>query len=153
MGFFSWKTADTNESIANIHSNHPNAGRTVYLLQPGGKEPVEETAYNGYGDFGDVDAFAWLAEMNGYGTPGSDIQTRRMDGIIALDIKIPLKFSFNKDAVYEDLPASESCRQQGYFYDLLDEDGNVKSSGKSSTLAKPTIRNVLHHDDHCGKLS
>ena len=135
MGFFSWKTADTNESIANIHSNHPNAGRTVYLLQPGGKEPVEETAYNGYG------------------TPGSDIQTRRMDGIIALDIKIPLKFSFNKDAVYEDLPASESCRQQGYFYDLLDEDGNVKSSGKSSTLAKPTIRNVLHHDDHCGKLS
>ncbi len=125
MGFFSWKTADTNESIANIHSDHPNAGRTVYLLQPGGKEPIEETAYNGYGDFGPADAYAWLAEMNSLGIPGSSVVARREDGIRAYCnkdcLKYPLKFSFDKNAVYEDLPESESCEAQGYFYWLHDE--------------------------------
>ena len=112
MGFFSWNTADTNESIANIHSGHPNADRTVYLLQPDGKAPIEETAYNGYGVFGDVDAYAWLAEINGLGTPGSSIEARREKGISAYCdkdcLKYPLKFSFSNDAIYEDLPASTS---------------------------------------------
>ena len=125
MGFFSWKTADTDESIANIHSDHQNAGRTVYLLQPNGKEPIEETAYNGYGDFGPVDAFAWLAEMNSLGIPGSNVEVRREKGISACcdkdSLKYPLKFSFDKNAVYEDLPESKSCEAQGYFYWLHDE--------------------------------
>jgi hypothetical protein len=28
----------------------------------------------------------------------------------------PLKFSFDESAIYEDLPASEPCEYQGYFY-------------------------------------
>lgn len=33
-----------------------------------------------------------------------------------VNCKIPLKFSFNRHAVYEDLPASEDCPAQGIFY-------------------------------------
>lgn len=62
MGFFSFLTADTQESIANTFSGE--RVRTVYLLQPGGKPPIEEVAYEGYGKFGGVDCYEWLAEMN-----------------------------------------------------------------------------------------
>lgn len=62
MGFFSWLTCDTGESIANVHSGRPT--RTVYLLQPGGLPPIREDAYDGYGEFGGVDAHVWLARAN-----------------------------------------------------------------------------------------
>lgn len=32
-----------------------------------------------------------------------------------IPLKFPLKFSFNPDAVYENLPAAEACPDQGYF--------------------------------------
>lgn len=64
MGFSSWKTADTNETIANVHSGHPNSERAVYLLQPNGQKPIKERQYNGYCVFGGVNAFVWLARMN-----------------------------------------------------------------------------------------
>lgn len=62
MGFFSWQTSDTRESIMNIYSQGPV--RTVYMLVPDYGQPYEEPAYEGYGDFGGVDAFAHLARMN-----------------------------------------------------------------------------------------
>lgn len=62
MGFFSWLTADTGESIANRYS--VRLVRPVYLLQPYGKAPIEEPAYDGYGDFGEVNALDWLARAN-----------------------------------------------------------------------------------------
>ncbi|KLV03530.1 hypothetical protein ABT56_19065 [Photobacterium aquae] len=61
MGFFSWKTADSKESIANAYANHENSGRVVYLLQPN-DEPIPEPKYNGYGVFGGMDVFIWLAK-------------------------------------------------------------------------------------------
>lgn len=63
MGFFSWKTADTKRSIPNSSSKR-FTGKSVYLLQPGGKPPIEEACYEGYGCFGGVDAYVWLAENN-----------------------------------------------------------------------------------------
>ncbi|MCP3675180.1 MAG: hypothetical protein GY829_12015, partial [Gammaproteobacteria bacterium] len=63
MGFFSWITSDTNESIINIHSVD-NKARPVYLIQPKGRAAIEEREYDGYGIFGDTDAFVWLAENN-----------------------------------------------------------------------------------------
>lgn len=60
MGFFSWKTSDTQEAIRHIHSGDCC---TVYLLQPNGK-PIKEAMYEGYGEFGGVDAYTWLAKMN-----------------------------------------------------------------------------------------
>lgn len=58
MGYFSWKTADTKEAIL-IDNKKP-----VYLLQPNGKPPIRQDVYLGYGIFGGVDAFDWLADIN-----------------------------------------------------------------------------------------
>lgn len=194
MGFFSWKTSDTNESIMNHHTEHC---QTVYLLQPDGAEPIEETAYDGYGVFGGVDAYEWLAERNltedsfnaiaaeghpnamrnagiaiesglrlyqdpetgvycAYHDPalepllelvartvgtdklayftdyetiidGIDLtanQLREQGRLVTANVSkiyikedLPLKFSFDKAAVYEDLPAAETCPNQGFFMD------------------------------------
>lgn len=66
MGFFSWKTADTRSTIWNRHAYEQGGPRhrTVYMLSPDGAAPIEEPAYEGYGVFGGVDAFAHLARMN-----------------------------------------------------------------------------------------
>lgn len=58
MGYFSWLTSDTKESIR-VHKE-----KKVYLLQPNGLPPIEEPCYAGYGMFGEVDAFEWLAMQN-----------------------------------------------------------------------------------------
>lgn len=117
MGFFSWKTADTKKPINNVHGRKPHT-RIVYLLQPDKQPPIQETAYDGYGMFGGIDAYAWLARMN-LNIDGSDDDIRG-DGISlqysGKPIEYPLKFSFNKDAKYEDLPASEDDPNQGFFY-------------------------------------
>lgn len=192
MGFFSWKTADSDESIPNIYVDHPNTGRTVYLLQPGGKPPIAEEAYEGYGRFGDVDAFEWLAENNlpkenvdrlkssgdsddlrlagimldsasayyqdtltgkrysiFHDARGVDPEITHLDitynmviesdpdlaGLVpndliasgrlvakSFEVNTPLKFSFDEHAVYENLQASSTCPDQGYFYADEDED-------------------------------
>jgi hypothetical protein len=62
MGFFSWKTADSDLPINNIHSSDPHS-KPVYLLSPDGKH-IKEDGYNGYGVFGNVDAYSWLAVKN-----------------------------------------------------------------------------------------
>lgn len=62
MGFYSWKTSDTQESIPNVQSGRHN--RPVYLLQPGGKPAIKEEAYDGYGTFGGVAAYTWLTKQN-----------------------------------------------------------------------------------------
>lgn len=61
MGFFSWLTSDSKESIRNIHTGED---RSVYLLQPDGAAPIREDAYEGYGVFGGIDAYAWLGKAN-----------------------------------------------------------------------------------------
>ena len=187
MGFYSWKTADTKESIANIHSGHKNADKSSYLLQPNGKSSFEENYYEGYGIFGGVEAYSILAQQNfsddeleeilqqiddkeegsrifgielDFGKYYEDINTKEkfsysgylfnneltpFDGnygtiepkygktpnelikdkvwkaipfveIFNLKEYKPLKFSFNENAVYEELPASENCEEQGFFY-------------------------------------
>ena len=153
--------------------------RVVYLLQPGGKPPIEELSYEGYGEFGGVDAHVWLSTKNIsseflakfderdvrslgiclvdgnyyidaetgkkwdfhfnrfvsdihdfgglYNEPIIEIGQTPNDLISAGrfiprpytdylgEIKLPLKFSFNPDACYEDLPASADCPRQGFF--------------------------------------
>ncbi len=186
MGFFSWKTADTNESIGNIYSVKPAS--TVYMLAPNGKPPYEEPAYEGYGKFANKDAHEFLLEMNaedlGIDFYNLSHEERRLAGIALavgnvyihaetserwhifhdyrhvldanyfsgnfaevvpelgdtpnnliergvllrrdikdeLGIRFPLKFSFNRKAVYEDLPASEDCPYQGFFFPEEGED-------------------------------
>lgn len=179
MGFFSWKTADSKKSIPNVDSGR---NKLVYLLQPDGEKAIEEAEYDGYGNFGGVNAYVWLARRNlpphildgktdrelymmGVGLESGSVYRDRDTGqiwlIFHLDfapivpeakffagtyadeipgywksandliesgrliemkigelvgVKYPLKFSFKPEAVYENLPASDICPKQGYFY-------------------------------------
>ena len=64
MGFFSFNTCDDEESIPSEYVTHKNSGKPVFLLQPNGATPIEEPNYEGYGVFGGVDVFDWLARQN-----------------------------------------------------------------------------------------
>jgi len=61
MGFFSWKTSDTGEAIRNVHSN--GGTREVYMLNPTGAN-FKENAYGGEGDFGGMDSYVHIHNMN-----------------------------------------------------------------------------------------
>ena len=78
MGFFSWKTQDTNKSIANVHS-----GRSVVrvtMTDNKGNKWVEDS-YEGYGVFGGKDYYQLLAEMNSPENCTGDIDADRSIGI------------------------------------------------------------------------
>ena len=62
MGFFSWITQDTLESISNRHSFKDTF--TVYLVDDKGNKWKEDN-YEGYGEFGGKDYYVLLDEMNG----------------------------------------------------------------------------------------
>lgn len=62
MGYVSWLTADTRESIPILDSGREQ--RTVYLLQPNGAPPIADDAYEGETVFGGVSVFDWLVRQN-----------------------------------------------------------------------------------------
>ncbi len=124
MGFFSWKTADKSESVANVHSGHSRANVSAFLLQPD-RQDSSGGPYNGYGVFGGVDAYAWLAKMNldecaelDLYSDGEQLRSKGIELAFSdQKIKFPIKVSYDPNAIYEDLPASENCDEQGFFYD------------------------------------
>ena len=108
MGFFSFKTQDTNRSIANKHSGR----KTFKVFMHDNKGNVyPESNYEGYGDFGGLDYYKLLADMNGL-----------------KDRNEAIHVSCNKKAelVYPNLTESadwtwrnaepQNCEFQGYFY-------------------------------------
>lgn len=109
MGFFSWITQDTKQSIANVHTPLRTTP-TVYMRDNKGNVWKEEN-YDGYGMFGGKDFYELLAEMNGKETRGEGID---------------LSFDKNKKCLSPNLNENESvewkdeipedCPDQGYFY-------------------------------------
>ena len=61
MGFFSWKTADTNVSIMNKHSDE---GPTPCKMLDNMGNAYIENNYDGYGVFGGIDFFLLTLAMN-----------------------------------------------------------------------------------------
>jgi len=61
MGFSSFLTSDTEESILNVYTG---LSRRVYMLQPNGLEHIVEEAYQGYMTFGGIDVFKWIVKIN-----------------------------------------------------------------------------------------
>jgi len=181
MGYVSWLTADTRESIPVVDSGHEQ--RTVYLLQPNGAPPIADAAYEGFTVFGGVSVFDWLVRHNasadrvdellahpwygvqlstglryfrdvdtgarfcvfhtgpnavdptivahrctyadplpGYGISANDLADQGRIVEEHLPVAVPLKFSFDAAARYEDLPASEDCPDQGCYYGNADDD-------------------------------
>lgn len=66
MGFVSFRTSDTNESISNACSS--KGAKPVKMVWYNSKDQlceVIENHYSGYGDFASVDFFALVDELNG----------------------------------------------------------------------------------------
>lgn len=121
MGFFSWKTSDTKESISNKYSVLGTS--TVYVLLPDGGH-IKESHYEGYGVFGGHDIYALVAQWNCPEKCTGDEQHDRIIGIkIALSdednaaLEYPIKIVRDPEISYEEAEPSENDPAQGYFYD------------------------------------
>ena len=111
MGFFSWKTQDTNRSISNSYSTRGTF--TVYMVNPLTMESYREDNYEGYGVFGGKDYYELLAEINNMGSDrdiGIDIEGNkgRLSPILVEDVNKA------KDYIGQ---TPQNCQYQGYFYD------------------------------------
>jgi len=111
MGFFSWKTQDTNKSISNHYSTRPVF--KVIMTDDKGNQWIEKN-YEGYGVFDGKDYHELVDEMNG----GSG------DRIIGIDrqfnrdknYKDQIFPSLSEDGAYYNGIAPEDCEDQGFFY-------------------------------------
>jgi hypothetical protein len=133
MGFFSWRTQDTDKSIANKYSIRKTF--RVEMLDNKGNVWTEND-YDGYGVFGGKDFYELLAEMNGVDID-KDIENysdkMRMAGIeLAFSkgngsgvgtegIYYPNLIEMAKGWTYE-MAGPDSCEEQGFFYDSDEED-------------------------------
>ena len=127
MGFFSWKTSDTDRSIANQYSNRSTF--TVHMITEDGQVFTEHD-YEGYGEFGGKDFYELVAELNGV-TEGT-AQEKRLKAIEICFKDNPSgdyngKFKYPKLVEvlpskenwlkrWNDIPYPETCEYQGYFY-------------------------------------
>ena len=133
MGFFSWKTMDTDTSIPSQYSNRKTF--RVQMLDNKGNVWTEDD-YEGYGRFGGKDYYELLAEMNGFTsdkTGDEYTDEARGEGIsLAFDgngsgvategVYYPNLVEQAKGWRYE-MGGPDSCDFQGYFYDEEDYDG------------------------------
>lgn len=111
MGFFSWKTADTNESISNGFSSR--GAFPCKMIDDKGNEWVEKN-YEGYGVFGNKDFYELLAEMNDLGSSrslGIDLAFSEKEKIL-----FPKLTTLKCSKKWKDLDNSVACEFQGYFY-------------------------------------
>ena len=133
MGFFSWNTMDTDNSIANEHSNRKTF--RVQMMDNKGNVWTEDN-YDGYGRFGGKDFYELLAEMNGFESDktgdeytdearGFGINLAFKDngsGIATEGVYYPNLIEKANGWVYE-MGGPDNCEFQGYFYDDEDLDG------------------------------
>ena len=133
MGFFSWNTMDTDNSIANEHSNRKTF--RVQMMDNKGNVWTEDN-YDGYGRFGGKDFYELLAEMNGFESDktgdeytdearGFGINLAFKDngsGIATEGVYYPNLVEKANGWVYE-MGGPDNCESQGYFYDEEDLDG------------------------------
>ncbi|HAI19366.1 MAG TPA: hypothetical protein DCM10_15840 [Xanthomarina gelatinilytica] len=126
MGFFSWRTSDTNESVSNCHSSR--GALPIKVLLPDGSQVIDRD-YGGYGEFFDGDTYLDFYELvheltedlhYGEGDREQGIKIwfdwyngkskRKMIApkIVTIDCQIP----------YDELPDSKDCEYQGFFYEF-----------------------------------
>ena len=122
MGFFSWKTNNSDRSIANRYSDRSTF--KVYMKDNKGNVWVEED-YDGYGRFGGKDYYELLAEMNGLGSDRNKGLWLQYDSK-GIKIIYPALFEAfeGADSQWEDYRgvAPEDCEYQGYFYEDDDDE-------------------------------
>ena len=123
MGFFSWKTQDTNESISNALSSRGPLDCKMVCPVTGQEYP--ERAYEGYGSFNGTDFYELLAVINGLENE-SDLRGVGIalyfqhDKANTLDkVKLPILVSLSYEGDYSNLSQLKDCEYQGYFYPEL----------------------------------
>lgn len=122
MGFFSWRTQDTDKSISNAYSEKGTF--PVFMIDDKGNIWYEDE-YEGYGEFGGKDYYELLAEMNPEYYEKDKYEDLRDAGIeiafgtYAEDIKHPNLVERVEGWEYDSV-GPESCEFQGYFYDMED---------------------------------
>jgi hypothetical protein len=113
MGFYSWKTLDTNKSISNIYSS--KGALPVVMVNPLTGEMFEETSYEGYGEFGGKDYYELLAEINGKSTrsDGIHLECENTEEYIS-----PLLLELNNKDNWKQYVGKKCiiCNKQGFFY-------------------------------------
>lgn len=134
MGFFSWKTCDTDESIFNTYSDRETI--PIAMVDDKGNTYIEDE-YEGYGVFGGKDYYQLVAEMNVLEKCNGDVDHDRILGInivfkdnpsgdISMEdkfkIKVPILVSASllhhtRDykKLWEITRPPVSCEYQGYF--------------------------------------
>jgi len=142
MGFFSWKCCVSGESIASHYAEKAPEHSDCYLVLP--DRVIHEPKYEGYGDFSGQDVYAILG--NGDRRKGIDIGlNKNHPDHEKILIKI-VKARYYKGQKYEDLPASEECPEQGFFYPdrcekILGVDGADINTLKTTILAQQHSQN------------
>ena len=114
MGFFSWKTQDTNRSIANSSSRRETF--RVIMTDDKGNKYVEDN-YEGYGVFGGKDYYRLLAEMNGLGSDrskGISLAFSKSRSGVSEGVIYP---SLSECGNYYNGESPDDCEFQGFFYD------------------------------------
>ena len=130
MGFFSWRTQDTDKSIANSYSTRSTF--RVQMLDNKGNVWTENN-YDGYGVFGGKDYYELLAEMNGI--TDTDVDRLRMAGIDLAFSKGNHSGVGTEGVLYPNLvemaegwqydpKGPESCNDQGFFYDDSEDESD-----------------------------
>ncbi len=108
MGYFSFKTQDTDKSICNKDSQQ--ATFKVIMTDDKGNQYTEKD-YKGYGEFGGKYFYELLAEMNGKKT--------RDEGIGLVFFKEDyISPSLSEDGAYYNGEAPKICEFQGCLYDV-----------------------------------
>jgi len=112
MGFFSFKTRDTDRSISNTYSSR---GVFPVTMVDDKNNKYQEDDYQGYGEFGGMDYYELIAKMNGLET--------RDDGIgLAFGDKPYLAPCFYENPGRQWVNHHPTnCPEQGFFY----EEGDV----------------------------
>ena len=114
MGFFSFKTTDTNESIPNRHSDKDTF--TVYMVDIDNNIYTEKD-YDGYGIFGGKDFFELLSKMNGY--EGRDVGIDLFlsdEPCIYPNLMRHKPIRDERENYWKKIYSVKSCEHQGFFY-------------------------------------
>jgi len=123
MGFFSWRTQDTDKSIANKWSARDTF--RVQMMDDKGNVWTEDS-YDGYGEFGGKDYYELLAEMNGLTANNPDelrgkgielaFSKNNHSGVGTEGVLYPNLVEMADGWRYDPM-GPDSCEDQGFFYD------------------------------------
>jgi hypothetical protein len=123
MGFFSWRTQDTDKSIANKWSARDTF--RVQMMDDKGNVWTEDS-YDGYGEFGGKDYYELLAEMNGITANNPDelrgkgielaFSKNNHSGVGTEGVLYPNLVEMAEGWRYDPM-GPDSCEDQGFFYD------------------------------------